>query len=235
MSQQFDSHGTPLSGGKLYLIQAGTTSTPQSGYQDSDLTIPLANPIVLDAAGRLPQFFLADGTIKIRLTDSNGVQQLVADGVQVIGPSSGGGGGGGTVDATTIFQTGDVLWLDKSGTRSGWVRDNGRTIGSASSSATERANADCEALYGFLWQNYDNTICAVTSGRGASSADDWAANKSIQLPDKRLYVPGGLADMGNTALTLPSDVPVWLGNSTTPGSRFGYYTHTLSAAQIVLS
>ena len=35
--------------------------------------------------------------IKIRLTDVAGVTQLVADNVQVIGPSRG-GGGGGTVD-----------------------------------------------------------------------------------------------------------------------------------------
>jgi hypothetical protein len=28
-----------------------------------------------DAAGRLPQFFLADGLIKVRITDRNGVAQ----------------------------------------------------------------------------------------------------------------------------------------------------------------
>ena len=64
LSQQFDEHRSPLSGGLLYLIEAGTTSTPQSGYQDSDLTLPLPNPITLDAAGRIPAFFLADGSIK---------------------------------------------------------------------------------------------------------------------------------------------------------------------------
>jgi hypothetical protein len=67
LSQQFDSLGHPLSGCKLYTIQAGTTSTPQSAYQDSALTLPLPNPQTCDSAGRLPQFFLADGSIKIRL------------------------------------------------------------------------------------------------------------------------------------------------------------------------
>lgn len=232
LSQQFDRYGKPLSGGFLYTIQAGTTSTPQNAYQDSDLTIVLPNPIKLDAAGRLPQFFLADGLIKVRLTDADGVQQLVADGVQVIGPSSGGGGGGGTVDPTTIFQTGDVIWLDISGTRDGWVRDNGRTMGSATSGGTERANADCEALFGYLWQNYSNDICPVSGGRGASSAADWSANKTIQLPDKRLFVPGGLSGMGNSDIALPSSVPVISGNAATPGSKIGALEHTLTAAQL---
>jgi hypothetical protein len=227
LSQQFDRYGKPLAGGLLYTIQAGTTSTPQNAYQDSDLTIALPNPIQLDAAGRLPQFFLANGTIKVRLVDKDGVVQLTADNLLVIGPSSGGGGGGGTVDATTIFQTGDVLWLDVSGTRDGWVRDNGRSVGSASSGATERASADCEALFGYLWQKFPDTICPVAGGRGASSSADWGANKTIQLPDKRLYIPGGLADMGNTAASLSGNVPIISGDSTTAGSKIGGETNTL--------
>jgi hypothetical protein len=107
LSQQFDSLGHVLAGCQFYTIQAGTTSTPQSAYQDSALTIALPNPQTCDAAGRLPQMFLADGTIKVRLTDRNGVTQVVADNIQVIGASSG-GGGGGTVDPTTILATGDI-------------------------------------------------------------------------------------------------------------------------------
>ena len=38
LTQQFDnSTNLPLSGGKIYFIQAGTTSTPQNAYQDSGL------------------------------------------------------------------------------------------------------------------------------------------------------------------------------------------------------
>src|SRR6185295_13618315 len=81
LSQQLDEFGKPLAGCKLYLIQAGTVSTPQNGYSDSGLTLVLANPLTCDAAGRLPQFFLADGSIKVRLTKSNGVNVVTADGV----------------------------------------------------------------------------------------------------------------------------------------------------------
>jgi hypothetical protein len=196
MSQQLDEFGKPLSGGLLYFIEAGTTSTPQNAYQDSALTIPLPNPIVLDAAGRVPQFYLADGTIKIRLTDSNGVQQLVADNILVVGPSSG-SGGGGTVDPTTILATGDIKVTYGTGSLSGFVRANGRTIGSATSGATERANSDVQALFEYLWGADSNLT--VSGGRGASAAADWAANKTIALPDFRGRAIAGLDDMGNSA------------------------------------
>jgi hypothetical protein len=196
MSQQFNELGAPLSGGYLYTIEAGTTSTPQNAYQDSGLTIPLPNPIVLDQAGRVPQFYLADGSIKIRLTDSAGVQQLVADNILVIGPSSG-GGGGGAVDATTVLATGDVKARYGTGTLSGFVRCNGRTIGSSTSGATERANADAQQLFEYLYGADVNLV--VSGGRGASANADWTSNKTITLPDLRGRVIAGLDDMGNTA------------------------------------
>ena len=89
LTQQFDEFGKPLSGALLYIIQAGTVSTPQQPYQDASLTILQPNPIQLDAAGRVPQFFLADGYIKVRLDDKFGVTQLARDGILVIGPSAG--------------------------------------------------------------------------------------------------------------------------------------------------
>lgn len=196
MTQQLDEFGAPLAGGHLYLIQAGTVNTPQNGFQDSALTIAHPNPIILDAAGRLPQFFLADGSIKIRLTDVNGVEKLVADGIIVTGASSG-GGGGSPVDATTILATGDVKVRYGTGTLSGFVRANGRTLGSATSGATERANSDAQALFEYLWNADANLV--VSTGRGGSSSADWAANKTITLPDGRGRGLGGLDSMGNSA------------------------------------
>src|SRR6185369_2932708 len=171
LSQQFDSDGRPLSGGLLYFYQAGT-STPQSAYQDSGLTIAYPNPITLDASGRVPAFFLADGNIKIRLTDSTGVTVISADNLLVVGASSG-SGGRVAVDATTVLQTGDVKHRYGTGTHTGWVRTNGRTIGSATSGATERANSDCQALFEYLWGADSNL--SVSTGRGATATADWSA------------------------------------------------------------
>ncbi|MBR0948478.1 hypothetical protein ABIF68_007860 [Bradyrhizobium japonicum] len=197
LTPQFDLTGKIAPGCKLYIIQAGTTSTPQNAYQDTGLTQVLPNPMTCDAGGRIQQWFVADGSIKLRLTDKNGVQIFVGDNLLVVGPSSGGGGGGGTIDPTTIAATGDLKVSYGTSVLTGWVRANGRTIGSATSGATERANADCQALFQYLW-GVDANL-AVSGGRGASAAADWAANKTIALPDWRGRALAGLDDMGNSA------------------------------------
>ncbi|HEY1215345.1 MAG TPA: hypothetical protein VGE93_17070, partial [Bryobacteraceae bacterium] len=191
---QFDLSGKVAPGCLLYVIQSGTGSTPQNAYQDSGLTLLQPNPMTCDAAGRLPQWFVADGTIKLRLTTSTGTQIFVGDNLLVVGPSSGGGGGGGTVDPTTISATGDIKTAYGTAVLSGWVRANGRTIGSATSGATERANSDTQALFVYLWST-DGGL-AVSGGRGASAAADFAANKTIALPDMRGRVMAGFDDMG---------------------------------------
>lgn len=196
LTPQFDLTGAAMPGCKLYVIQAGTVSTPQNAYQDTGLTNLLPNPMTCDASARLSQFFVADGLIKLRLTTSSGTQVFVGDNLLVVGPSSG-GGGGGVIDPTTIAATGDVKASYSANPISGWVRMNGRTIGSATSGATERANSDTQALFQYLWSTDANL--AVSGGRGASSLADWSANKTIALPDSRGRALAGLDDMGNSA------------------------------------
>jgi hypothetical protein len=230
LSQRLDnSSHLPLSGGKLYFIQAGTVAAPQNAYQDSALTIPWANPLTLDAGGNIPQLFFADGQIKIRLTNSAGVNQLTADNIQVIGASSG-GGGGGSVDPTTILSTGDIKVKYGTGVLTGFVRLNGRTIGSASSGATERANADAQVLFEYFW-NADSTL-VVSTGRGASSLADWTANKTIAVPDMRGKVMAGLDDMGNSAAGAFTGVGFASGNATTLGSKVGIVTQTIQQSAL---
>jgi hypothetical protein len=50
-SQFVDSNGVPLAGGSVFFYVPGTT-TPKLTYQDQFLSIPNANPVVLNAAGR---------------------------------------------------------------------------------------------------------------------------------------------------------------------------------------
>jgi hypothetical protein len=228
LTQQFDNLGRPLAACQFYTVVAGTTSTPQNAYQDTALTLALPNPQTCDASGRLPQMFVADGLIKIRLTNAVGVTQVVADNILVIGPS-GGGGGGGTVDPTTILTTGDLKVSYGTSVLTGFVRGNGRTIGSATSGATERANADTQALFVLLWTN-DATL-VVSTGRGVSAAADWAANKTIALPDYRGRALAGLDDMGSSAagrLTAG-----FFGTAATVlGAAGGTESRTLSLAQL---
>jgi microcystin-dependent protein len=82
---------------------------------------------------------------------------------------------------------------------SGYVLASGRTIGNATSGGTERANSDTEDLFILLWDAYSNSILPVSGGRGATAAADFAASKTITLPDLRGRVPVGKDDMGGTA------------------------------------
>lgn len=85
-AQFFDNNGNPLTGGKLYTYAAGTT-TPQTVYTTSAGNVAHTNPIVFDAAGRVPsggEIWLADGvSYKFVLKTSNDV--LVATWDQIDG------------------------------------------------------------------------------------------------------------------------------------------------------
>ena len=66
----------------------------------------------------------------------------------------------------------------------GWLILNGDTMGSAASSA-DQASDDYEALFELMWDSIGDSEAPVSSGRGASAAADWAANKTITLLDGR--------------------------------------------------
>src|SRR5215471_18321018 len=188
--------GQPMLNCQLFIFVAGTVSTQQLAFQDTGLTTPLPWPVQCDGNARLPMFYLANGSVHIRLTDASGVVQYDNPSVLVVGPAGGGGGGGG-VDPSTLAATGDVKWRSSTEVLSGWVKQNGTTIGSAASGATQRANADTQALFVWLWTNCTNAHCPVSSGRGATGLADFNANKTMTLPDCRARVCGvGLDDMG---------------------------------------
>lgn len=236
LSQWRNADGTPMVGGKLYIYEA-TTTTPADTFEDYGLTVglELTHPIITDANGLIPSFWVDDGAYRARLTDSSGSLVLFdIDGIQAIGPSSGEGGGGGGVSATAVHQTGDVIWAPTTGTRTGFVRPNGRTMGSATSGASERANADTQPLYELLWNTYSDAICPVSTGRGANAAADFAANKTITLLDFRGRVLCGVPDMGNTDNGLLDGVTFTVGSKLVAVSKVGTSTHTLTEAQLAV-
>lgn len=231
--------GTPLIGGLLYFYQVGTVATPQNSYQDTALTILNPFPLQLDANGRVPPFYLANGSVHVRLTDASGVVQFDYPSMLVIGPSSGGGGGGGSVDPTAISSTGDIKFRATGESLTGWVKANGLTVGSAVSGATGRANADTQSLFVYLWINCANPTanrhCPVVGGLGANAIADFNANKQITLFDWRATSPVGLDDMGNAAVgrLLASNVTSGGGDGvTTPAATGGEANHTLISTEM---
>lgn len=201
---QFDASGN-LARGCLLYIYAENTSTPSVTYADFALTQRQTWPIEANSAGRLPQFWMADGNYRARLTTSAGVEIFDEQSITALGESSGSGGSSSSQDSTTLFQTGYFLFDPVQTSLSGFVRANALTIGSGASGATERANADTQALFEYLWTNFSDSDCPVSTGRGASGSADFNANKTIGLPDFRDCVVIGRSGMGNTSTGLISD------------------------------
>lgn len=237
LTQQFNINGQPLSGALLYIYQVGTVATPQNSFVDFGLVTVNPWPLVADATGRIPMFYLADGSVHVRLTDSTGVVIFDYPTMQVVGPSSGGGGGGGGVDPTSISSTGDVKWRATVETLTGWVKMNGQTIGSATSGATGRANADTQTLFVYLYGNCVDAHCPVSGGRTGNALNDFTANKLLTLPDLRSRAPWGVDDMGSTPAgrMLASNVTSGGGDGvTTPAATGGEANHTLTNGELAL-
>jgi hypothetical protein len=98
-----------------------------------------------------------------------------------------------------VIPTGAVVPYVGSSAPTGWVLLAGKTMGNASSGGTERANADTVTLYTLLWNSMADAEAPVSTGRGASAAADYAANKTITLPDARGRSIFGKDDMGGSA------------------------------------
>ena len=60
-----DAAGLPISGGRVYFFVAGSTVMPKTVYSDAEMTIPLSQPLVLDAGGVAPQYFMESGRYKV--------------------------------------------------------------------------------------------------------------------------------------------------------------------------
>jgi hypothetical protein len=235
LAQQVNANGIPLAGALLYTYQVGTVATPQNTFQDFGLTLPNPFPLAADSTGRIPMFYVANGQVHVRLTDSTGVVILDYPNMQVVGPSGGGGGGGGSIDPTTIAATGDIKFRVDAVPVTGWVKANAQTVGNASSGATGRAAADTQNLFVYLWANCTNAHCPVIGGRGATALADYNANKQLTLPDFRGRAPVGLDDMGNSAAGRIASSNVTSGGGdtqTTPLATGGEANHVLTVGEL---
>jgi hypothetical protein len=82
-AQFFDNNGVILTGGKIYTYEAGTT-TPLASYTSSSGNTAHTNPIVLNAAGRVPsggEIWIALRLYKFVLETSTGVLLATYDNV----------------------------------------------------------------------------------------------------------------------------------------------------------
>ena len=142
-----------------------------------------------------------------------GIYQLTHDGTNFQASNTSGG-----TAAASNFVTGDGILTINPTAPSGWVMANDGTIGNAASGGTTRANADTEALFTLIWNQIADTYAPVSSGRGASAAADFAADKTIKLGSnlgRALAIAGDGSGLTSRAL----------------GQFLGAETHALTAAE----
>lgn len=136
---------------------------------------------------------------------------------------------GAAPDTVASVVVGSLHWFPMASAPTGYLKANGNTIGSASSGATARANADTSALFTVLWDNLTNAVLPIqdssgaASTRGASAAADFAANKRLPLPDMRGEWLRSYSD-GRASV----DVARVLGSS--QAEMIGPHGHTASAS-----
>jgi hypothetical protein len=197
----FDIEGLPIRPARLYFFRA-TTVTPIVVYQDGLLSVAHQSPVLTNGNGRVPPIYVGSDPYRVRIFDSFG--QLIEDLDNIAGAvvaDTGGGGGGGTIEPgdPRLLTTGDMVAAFSQALRAGFVRCNGNTIGNASSGSSERANADCQALFEWMWGQDTDHMLPIIGGRGTSAVGDWNANKQITLPDLRARALFGIDGMGGAA------------------------------------
>ena len=204
-------------GAKAYFFNGGTT-TPLTVFQDSSEAAAHPHPVVADSDGRWPDIFVPYiVSFDVRVTTSEGDQLTFSQRIPNPDPVD----LTVTAPATSTVQTGMIHPEMVNTVKPGYVRLNGRTLGNGASSATERANADTEDLFAYLWAGLDDAIATVSGGRGVSAAADYAANKTIVLPSCQGALLMGLDDMGASAAGAFGSLSFNSGDELTPGSSIG--------------
>jgi microcystin-dependent protein len=213
---------------QVTFYNAGTL-TPRSAYGDGLLTVPLAQPVLTDGNGCIPEIWI-QGTnpYKLRILASTGV--LIREVDNLPGDVAGASPPPPPPPGTVTLQTGDMVWAYTTTIIPGRVRANGKTIGNPISGGSEFADDTAQPLFEFLW-NADPTL-VVVGGRGLSASADWTANKAITLPDVNGRVVVGIDGMGSSPTNRLAGITFGKGDAHTLGSTAGTAQVTQTLAQL---
>lgn|GEM_PF-987144 len=204
-------NGRPAVGAKILFYNAGTT-TPRTVYVDANLQAPHPRPVLTDGEGLVPPIYIGTGSYKYRVLTPNDVIIYEVDGLPgAVGSTDAPDPGESypLTDPTSVLITGDLQPSYRTGSRAGFARCNGNTIGTAASGASEIAVGlpsnqeqpigSAYRLFVHLWETDPNLpvySAGVEVARGATAISDWDANRQLGLPDARGRALLGLDGMG---------------------------------------
>jgi hypothetical protein len=174
--QYSDGTGVPLAGAQVFFYVTGT-STKQNTYSDKALTIPNANPIVLDASGRLGDCWLQTLPYKVVLAPAND-----------------------TDPPTSPIWTKDPVWTSDYSTVAQFQSVNGNPNGQLAGTA---GSATVPASV--AW-DYTNDILYVCTTTGTSTTAVWTAVNPATGASTVLPTPQGRLTLTTQTPVINADV-----------------------------
>lgn len=135
------------------------------------------------------------------------------------------------------FTTGDVKMTLKTSADTGWVMFDDGTIGSATSGASSRANADCEDLFTLLYNNISDANAPILTSAGVATtraaqtnaATAWSNNCRMSLTKtlgRALAVAGAGSGLTSRALGVVAGAEtVALAEAELPSHRHNVYIY----------
>lgn len=212
-----DDNGVPLNGGKLYTYVAGT-STPQSTYQDSALTILNANPVVLDSAGRCVVYIPVSTGYKLVLKTSADVDVWTQDNVALPATPA--------PPAPAAVPTGTILAYGGTSAPSGYLLCDGSAVSRSTYAALFAVIATAYgAGDGSTTFNVPNMVGRFAFGKAASGTGSTLGGTFGNI-DHVHTGPSHTHTVSGTT-TGPSSVFSAVGTGTNVGD--GTHTHDFSA------
>jgi microcystin-dependent protein len=143
-----DENGEPISGGRLEVYEAGTT-TPLDTYTNAALTVASANPIILDSAGLIPVIYAAPDNYKFVLKSADeATTYFTIDDYTVIDPETAQAVSSTTITFNTSVAADDYDRLFNANTASGGVTitANSEDLDNGFEFTVRKTSADANAV-----------------------------------------------------------------------------------------
>lgn len=153
--QFFDDNGEPLAGGKVYTYSAGTV-TPKATYTDSTEATPLANPVILDSAGRAEIWINGSYDFVVKDSSDNTIRSV--ENVTNF-----------NVDSSSI----NALLPSQAGNAGKFLKTDGSNVSWDTPSGLTAASMSNKVLYGLtLSNNATDATNDIDIAAGACVSDD---------------------------------------------------------------